>query len=241
MFLLDASKWKVKKTQWKGRGAFASSEINPGTVIGDYIGKILRPDEDPDEEGIYSMELGDNAIVAPDVDSIGVHIINHSCMPNCALYPFEGHMLYVALRKIFPGEELTVNYFISPTGEDDESVLMCSCGTPLCHGTMYVSEEREAQFVSFLEKKQGKKYNLPLQFHKDLPLLSAYPSHVEDDAIYDMFGSLDEKPEVRMDSSLPSVAQIRTRIRETGKMLAYKKLHCTILGISQGLVVYKEA
>jgi hypothetical protein len=240
MFLLDSSKWKVKKTKWKGRGVFATQEIEAGVVIGDYIGKVLRPDQDPDEDGIYSMELGDKAIIAPHVDSIGVHVINHSCMPNCALYPYEGHMLYVSLRVIFPGEELTVNYFISPTGEDDESVLMCSCGSPLCRGTMYVSSEREEAFVAFIERMQGSKYNMKLPLYKDLPPLSVYPSHVEDNPIYDLFGSTDQAPVFYDGSTLPSQGEIRRQIRQTGKQIVCKKLHCTILGILEGHVVYKD-
>ena len=42
MFLLKDTDWEIKKTKEKGLGVFAKKEIKAGTVISDYLGKIIN-------------------------------------------------------------------------------------------------------------------------------------------------------------------------------------------------------
>src|SRR3990170_2989014 len=42
MFLIPESYWEIKKTKNKGRGAFARKPIEQGTLIGDYVGKLVH-------------------------------------------------------------------------------------------------------------------------------------------------------------------------------------------------------
>lgn len=42
MFLLKNNSWKIKKTIEKGYGVFAKKEIKAGTVISDYLGKVIN-------------------------------------------------------------------------------------------------------------------------------------------------------------------------------------------------------
>jgi hypothetical protein len=56
--------------------------------------------------------------------------LNHSCEPNLGL---QGQIVYVALRDIDPGEELTLDYAMM----DDEAYEMpCRCGANTCRGTI---------------------------------------------------------------------------------------------------------
>jgi SET domain-containing protein len=62
----------------------------------------------------------------------GTHYINHSCEPNAFMKITYGHILFIALRDIEPGEEITIDY---------ESTLhsnkkRCICGAPSCRGTI---------------------------------------------------------------------------------------------------------
>src|SRR4051812_33211614 len=114
MFLLNKSFWEVRKTKSTGRGVFARKIIEGGTVLGDYIGEIMSPEEDNDEGGIYGMWINSTTIVNADPAAEGIHLINHSCEPNVAMYSYKGHILYFALRKIFPGEQLVIQYLIDP-------------------------------------------------------------------------------------------------------------------------------
>ena len=62
----------------------------------------------------------------------GTHYINHSCEPNAYMKILYGHIIFIALRDIEPGEEITIDY---------ESTLhsnnkRCICGARSCRGTI---------------------------------------------------------------------------------------------------------
>lgn len=66
------------------------------------------------------------------VGGSGAEIINHSCAPNLRACIMKGHILYISLRPIPAGEELTVDYLFSkkvPT-------VRCLCGSNACRGTI---------------------------------------------------------------------------------------------------------
>jgi len=58
----------------------------------------------------------------------GAEIINHSCNPNLVSRIQKGHVLYMSLRSIKPGEELTGEYNF----DKDVRTFPCSCGAPSC-------------------------------------------------------------------------------------------------------------
>ena len=62
------------------------------------------------------------------VGGSGAEIINHSCDPNLVSRVMKGHVLYISLRDIRPGEELTVSYNFSKDIERTD----CSCGAKNC-------------------------------------------------------------------------------------------------------------
>ena len=232
MFLLPQSYWSVKTTAHKGRGAFAARDMEAGVVIGDYIGEIIHTEDDTDVDGIYGMSWSDKYCIEPKRKSIGVHCINHSCMPNCGMYPYRGHMLFIALRKIFAGEEFHVSYMIEPGGEIHGD-YHCLCHTPLRTGSMMVSQKKSKAFWdTFVRVKQGKYRDIPVApYDAVITLLSKIPPRVEDNEIYDIFGSLEHAPEDSDASMVPTIKDIRSFIREHGVGMRLKKLRVTIIGV----------
>jgi SET domain-containing protein len=64
--------------------------------------------------------------------------INHCCEPNCETENIDGRIWIVATRDIAAGEELTYEYNLHDSDDDDAN---CYCGTPKCRGTMFSDEE----------------------------------------------------------------------------------------------------
>jgi len=56
--------------------------------------------------------------------------LNHSCEPNVGP---EGNIVFVSMRDIAAGKELTVDYAMV---DDDELSMDCSCGESACRGTI---------------------------------------------------------------------------------------------------------
>ncbi len=57
--------------------------------------------------------------------------INHSCAPNCFSRVTRGHMLFLSLRDIAAGEEITLDY--TPSQHPGRP---CTCGAANCRGVM---------------------------------------------------------------------------------------------------------
>jgi SET domain-containing protein len=62
----------------------------------------------------------------------GTHYINHSCEPNAFMKILHEHILFIALRDIKPGEEITIDY--ESTLHSDSK--RCTCGARTCRGTI---------------------------------------------------------------------------------------------------------
>lgn len=62
----------------------------------------------------------------------GTHYINHSCVPNAFMQILYDHILFIALRDIEAGEEITIDYE-STLHSDDKR---CICGAKSCRGTI---------------------------------------------------------------------------------------------------------
>jgi hypothetical protein len=115
-----------------GKAVFAREVIEPGELIGVWSGRIVTAEELDElpveirrhtvqvEEGLYLASLSPDE--APD-------FINHSCEPNAGL---DGQVAIVALARILPGEEVTIDYAMCDGSPYDE--FDCECGSPLCRG-----------------------------------------------------------------------------------------------------------
>jgi hypothetical protein len=210
-------------------------------VIGDYLGKVIRPqDEDAlDNEGhFYLMYYHDYASIYPDLSKPGVHLVNHSCTPNTWMYTYYGHTLYFALRKIFPGEEITISYQLSEQDKDcNPCTHICECGAVICFQTMHLSKKRYAEWAEFHDSEEKKTKRQRVRFDHDLPPLKSYPDSIPDNPIYTLFGSEKEKPQIIDETSVPSLLEIRKYIRESGRVLYFPKLHLKIHGVFEKLLI----
>lgn len=243
MFTIPAASYTIKTLKKKGRGVFAARDIEPGTVIGDYLGTIMHPNKENEvRDGLYSMGAGEKYDVLGNPKIKGVHFINHSCANNCDVYPYQGHLLFFALRKIFKGEELSINYWLSPG--DDEDITCdqhaCYCGSKICKATMHDPGVNFEAWDKLVKKEFGPLYKkVPGKYGTQLKPLAQYPKiiHADKQHIYeyDVFGSEAKSPIVYPDKILPGVAELKRRIRTTGRQLSFPKLHFSIFGMQNDL------
>ena len=109
MALLHSKLVEVKRIRGKGRGVFATSFIPAGTVI-ERVPVLVLPVEDVETTPLadYVFEWGRDTVAL----ALGYgSLYNHSYAPN-ARYDDVGQRTkeFSALRDIYPGEEITVNY-----------------------------------------------------------------------------------------------------------------------------------
>eukprot|EP01013_Petalomonas_cantuscygni_P011450 TRINITY_DN248_c0_g1_i1.p1 TRINITY_DN248_c0_g1~~TRINITY_DN248_c0_g1_i1.p1 ORF type:complete len:685 (+),score=74.10 TRINITY_DN248_c0_g1_i1:79-2055(+) len=118
-----------------GRGIFARAPIAKGAVVAVKAGRVLTGQQIlAAGTHTWALQIGPNlyigAVNADEVPSTTV-CINHSCDGNIG---FAGNVLYVALRDISPGEELTHDYALAFTDDEPHVVpeFACACATSLC-------------------------------------------------------------------------------------------------------------
>lgn len=182
MFLIDENFWEVKKTKRKGKGVLAEKEIKKGMVIGDYVGKLIhisKIDFDKEKKNLYLMSYNDEYGIYPDLTKSGVHLLNHSCSPNCFIYKYKDRTLVFASKDIKIGEELTISYLLPPRKYCKPCPHKCYCQSINCTGSMHLSEKKYQKWQKFQKKifknNASKKWLLK-------PLIN-YPKLVTDDYI----------------------------------------------------------
>jgi len=244
MILLPHDYWEIKKVPKKGKGLFAKKDIEAGTVIGDYLGLVIRAeaeDEYDKEDHFYLMYYHDKASIYPDVKKPGIHIINYSCTPNVWMYTYKGHALYFALRHIFAGEELNVNYLLEPQDNScSPCTHLCHCGSVICTGTMHMTAEKYDAWDELNHEISKRTKTDRVFYGKNLPQLSTYPESIEDHPLYTLFGNEKVKPKICDETSLPSIEKIREYIRTSGQTLLYQKLYLHIIGVMDGVIISKR-
>lgn len=193
MFLIKNDSWEIRRTQEKGSGVFARKEIKRGVVIGDYLGKVIKTadyDLNNDKKGLYLMYYSDQASIYPNLEKPDIHLVNHSCTPNCWLYIHKGHTLFFARRKIKPGEELTISYLLNPNdGTCNPCPHVCKCGSKKCTGSMHLSKDKYLRWQEFQDDQKGHTRKAKSVFGKNLPKLSSYPEIIPFDSIYEALSS----------------------------------------------------
>ena len=134
----------VIKTEKKGYGLRADTDLHPNDFIFEYIGEVIGEGQfrrrmvQYDEEGIkhfYFMSLTKGEFVdATKKGNLG-RFCNHSCNPNCYVDKWvvgdKLRMGIFAERTIKSGEELVFNYNVDRYGADPQP---CYCGEPNCTG-----------------------------------------------------------------------------------------------------------
>ncbi len=126
----------IARSPIDGKGCFATRLFPKGRKIAEYAGELITSRE---AERRAQTRLK-HRICAIDYDRSldgsrggnGTHYINHSCRPNCYMRVTRGHILFMALRDINPGEEITCDY-VSTHHPD---TYRCHCKSEGCRGTI---------------------------------------------------------------------------------------------------------
>lgn len=128
-------KLEIRRSRIHRYGVYALEDIPANRKVIEYTGERCNRKETKrrgEGEYTYLYTLDNYWTLDGSVGGSGAEIINHSCEPNCVGRILKGHIIYMTLRPIKRGEELTIDYnFDKNTGNNK-----CYCGTPSCRGTL---------------------------------------------------------------------------------------------------------
>ncbi len=122
-------------------GVFATEEIPAKRRVIEYTGRRIDDDEADRltaRQHVYLFSLENGMMIDGARGGSGAEFINHSCEPNLIAREIRGRIWYSSLRRIFPGEELTVDYRL-----DSDDQYPCGCGAPACRGLMNAPADEE--------------------------------------------------------------------------------------------------
>jgi len=154
-------KTEVRASPIQGQGLFARQAIATGEIVavkGGYVLTRARWGALEPVLGPAEIQLTEDLVIAP-VRSEERHgamlYTNHSCDPNIAI---QGQIVFVAMRDIAPGEELTHDW---ATTDDGDYELECRCGSPRCRRVVTGKDWRKPElraryrgwFCWFLQRK----------------------------------------------------------------------------------------
>lgn len=126
---------EIRRSKIHRYGVYAAQRIPANRKVIEYTGERLnRVQACKRAEGEYTYLFAIDSYWTLDgaVGGSGAEIINHCCEPNLVSRVMKGHILYMSLRTIQPGEELTIDYnFETNTGRD-----VCRCGAKNCRGVI---------------------------------------------------------------------------------------------------------
>ena len=122
----------VKNSSIHGLGLFAVDAIASGEIVcvkGGYIFDRKTLQRTSKTLGPAEIQIGEDLFIGPldEQEREGSMIFsNHSCEPNIGV---QGQIVFVALRDIEIGEELTHDW---ATTDDDTYEMECNCGASSC-------------------------------------------------------------------------------------------------------------
>lgn len=125
----------IQNSAIEGRGCFSTANFKRGRKIAEYTGERISTKEAKRRAGRRRLRIcaiNQRWSLDGSRGGNGTHYINHSCTPNAFMKILYGHILFIALRDIKPGEEITIDY--ESTLHSDTK--RCSCGANSCRGTI---------------------------------------------------------------------------------------------------------
>lgn len=151
----------VQPSPIEGRGLFAVESIGKGEIVCIKGGHIFQRDklrEVGPSLGPAQIQIGEDLFIGPLVreEREGNMIFsNHSCDPNIGV---QGQIVFVAMRDIEAGEELTHDW---ATTDDDTYEMECRCNAPNCRKIITgqdwrkkeLQEKYRGYFSWYLERK----------------------------------------------------------------------------------------
>jgi uncharacterized protein len=142
----------VRDSPIHGRGLFAVEPMIKGDIVaikGGYIFDRARRDRLHPQLGPAEIAIADGFFSGPmteDEREGGMIFSNHSCDPNIGV---QGQIVFVAMRDIQPGEELTHDW---ATTDDEVYEMPCHCRAANCRQVITGQDWRRKDLQ---EKYQG--------------------------------------------------------------------------------------
>jgi uncharacterized protein len=146
-------KLQIRPSKIHRFGVYALERIPANRKVIEYAGERcnrLETNKRGQGKHTYLFALDNYWTLDGAVGGSGAEIINHCCEPNLISRIMKGHILYMSLRAIKPGEELTIDYHFDYATDKTP----CACGAAKCRGTMELPRE---QRPSKKKSKQRKK------------------------------------------------------------------------------------
>lgn len=125
-------KTAVRDSPIHGRGLFAAEPIRQGEIVAVKGGSIFRRQtRDALEKTIGAAEIpiAEDMYIGPlsaEEREGSMIFSNHSCEPNIGV---QGQIIFVAMRDVAAGEELTHDWAMT---DDEPDTLECRCGAASC-------------------------------------------------------------------------------------------------------------
>lgn len=157
-------KVSVKESSIHGKGVFALERIAKGEVVcvkGGYIFDRKTLQEMPEWFRAAEIQVAGDLFIGPanQHEREGSMIFsNHSCDPNMGV---QGQIVFVAMRDIEAGEELTHDW---ATTDDDNYRVDCNCGAPNCRqvltGKDWQRKELQEKYTGYISSYLAEKIRL---------------------------------------------------------------------------------
>src|SRR5262249_7339193 len=129
----------------QGRGLFAVEKIDAGEIVcvkGGHVFHRKQLAELNAQLGPAEIQIADDLFIgplSPEQREGSMIFSNHSCEPNIGV---TGQIVFVAIRDIAPGEELTHDW---ATTDDDTYEMECHCNSPKCRKTITGQDWRKKE------------------------------------------------------------------------------------------------
>ena len=125
----------IKQSTIHGKGCFATKPFLRRHRIAEYAGEKITNAEArrrAHRKTLRICEVNNRWSLDGSRGGNGTHYINHSCRRNAFMKILYDHILFIALRDIEAGEEITIDYETTLHPDDKR----CICGTATCRGTI---------------------------------------------------------------------------------------------------------
>jgi SET domain-containing protein len=125
----------IQRSAIHGKGCFATKPFQARKKIAEYAGERITNAEAnrrAHRKTLRICAINNRWSLDGSRGGNGTHYINHSCAPNAFMKILYKHILFIALRDIEPGEEITIDY--ETTLHPDTK--RCICGARSCRGTI---------------------------------------------------------------------------------------------------------
>ena len=148
--------FKIKKSKIDKKGLYANCNIEKGTKIIEYKGKIIstkKSEADPkfdNGKAIYLFNINKRYDLDGDFKFNKARLINHSCDPNCEVTGTGLKVWVYAIKDIKKGEEFSYDYGFS--FDEDFKNYPCRCGSKKCCG--YIVREGSRWRIKNRKKKK---------------------------------------------------------------------------------------